>query len=102
MKRLLKKIKTEIHRLDPSLDEDDPSFKIAVILLMSLHVGPNIKRLAKFVKSPRSFVAEVSRLARKNKIWKGGKIYCDWGNKKTGGIAFWLDVAVCQGWLTTV
>ncbi len=93
----LKEIKKEVHHLDKTLkDEDDNDFKVAVVLLSSAIMGPNIKRLSKFTRYPRRWIAPLSRNMRKNKLWGKGVIYNDWFNKN-GGIEFFLHCAVAQG-----
>jgi hypothetical protein len=93
-------VKKEVHRLDPSLKEDDESFKIAVILMSSVIIGANIKRLAIFTHYSRNYIAKIGVYFRKNEVWKNGKVCAgEWFEKDSGGIAFWMDVAVGQGYL---
>ena len=47
----------------------------------------------------RWHVMEVVRNLKASGVWKNGKTYCDWGNKKYGGVEFFCDVAVACGWL---
>jgi len=91
-------LKKEIRRLDSNVEEGSDDFKTALVLLASLVVGPNIKKIAHFVKLPRSYVGKISKRMRENKIWKGTETYCDnWFKKKEGVVAFWLDVCVALG-----
>jgi len=93
-------VKKEVHRMDPVLKENDEAFKIAVILMSSVIIGANIKRLATFTHYPRNYISKIGLYFRKNEVWKNGKVdTSEWFDKDTGGIAFWLCVAVGQGYL---
>jgi hypothetical protein len=87
----------EVRRLDPKIKSDDPCFKTGVVLLVSLMVGANADRVAKFCKYSRDFVRPRARRARKNGIWQYDTVSCDWFDKKSGGVAFWLDVMTAEG-----
>lgn len=92
-------IKREVERIDLGVKPEDDEYKIAVVLLSSLRVGPNIKRLAKYTKYPRSIIAEFSKNLRKSGIWRGGKIcHSGWFDEDgSGGIAFILDCSAGLG-----
>ena len=103
MKKILKStIFKEIKRLDKTLEEDQEGFKAAAILLASVCVGPNQKKIAAFLKYPRTLVAKFASNLKQNKIWRGKKVYANWGDKKNGVIEFWCDVLVAQGLLKRV
>lgn len=95
----LEQIKKEVKALDPDLEKGE-TFNIALILMSSCIVGPNIQRLSKFTRFPRSYIAKFSRRLRENRVWVKGKIQCEWFEKEAGGIAFWMDVMVAQGIVT--
>ena len=77
------------HKEDPLLDR--PPTRAAATLLAACVVGPSVKRIAKFLVLPRRVVAEFSRSARRNGIWRGGRVYGDYFNEETGGIELCLD-----------
>lgn len=91
----------EIRRLDSSYKtvepKDDEGFKTALILLASIVVGPNIKRLATYTGLSRWDVSKRSRNLRHNRVWVRGRVHGDWFDKKHGGVAFWADVCVADG-----
>jgi len=95
----LKRIHKEIRRLDPKLEPGSETFNAALVTLSSGVIGPNIRRLAKFTGLPIRFVTEIGRRLRQGHVWVGNKVSCDWNNKETGGVEFWLDVCVGQGLL---
>jgi hypothetical protein len=103
-KKLTRKfIIEEVKRMDPVLTETDEAFTAAVVLLSSIAVGPNIKRLAKFTQYPRKVIKPFSENLRRNGVWVGGRIYADdWGDEETGGVAFWMDVSVALGFIERV
>jgi hypothetical protein len=89
----------EVKRLDPQVNKEDDAFKTGVLLLASLQEGANIQRLAKFTGYDKGFIRERAARARKNGIFVGGEVRCDWFDEKAGGVAFWVDVLVAQGLL---
>ena len=102
MKVTIGRIHEEVARLDPKLlKADEESYKAAVVLLSSAQVGPNIKRIAKFARYPRATVAQFSRMLRKNRVWRGERIYTNWFDEN-GGVSFWLDVLAARGFVERV
>jgi hypothetical protein len=95
----LKRLHREIHKLDPKVEPGSDTFNAAVVTLASAIVGPNIRRLAKLTKLPLAYVTTIGRRLRENGIWMGSKVACDWNDKESGAIEFWLDVCVAQGLL---
>lgn len=95
--KALRQVIKEVKALDSNLKEEDETFKVAVIVMSSCIVGPNIQRLSKFTKYPRHYIAPLAKRLRKNGVWVKGKIRCEWFEEEAGGIAFWLDVGVAQG-----
>lgn len=93
-------IQQDILRMDPSLDTTDTIFKVAAILLSSLVVGPNARKIARYTAFPYRFVMRVSRRLRTSRVWIGTKVAgAGWADPELGGTAFWLDVCVGLGWL---
>lgn len=96
----IEQIREDIRQMDDGLEEDSDGFKVAVIVLSSAIIGPNIKRLARFTGYGRDFCSEISRHCREGGLWRGGRVYhSGWDDEKTGGIAFWLDCALAQGYI---
>ena len=92
-------LEQQVRRLDPSLTRDDRAFETALILLASAVEGPSIERIAYLTNIPRSRVAERGRRLRKNRVWSGNRVVANWFDKESGGIAFWLDVLVADGFM---
>jgi hypothetical protein len=91
-------VKREVRRNDPNLKDNDSAFVSAVILLSSAIVGPNMRKLARFTGYKLADVAQRGYRLRKNGIWVGRGVDCgEWSAPKSGGIAFWLHVAVAEG-----
>lgn len=88
--------------LDPAVSSSEDTFKAAVVMLAALEVGPNADRIAKLVGYPRTLVRIFGRRLRECGVWDGGVTKADWGDEKTGTIAFWCDVGVAVGWLKRV
>jgi hypothetical protein len=95
----IKRLRNIVHEMDPSLSEDDESFKVAMVLLASGHHdgGPNGQRLAKFTGFPLPLVSVWGRRFRENGIWDGSKVVANWDDPEVGSIEFWMDVACGQG-----
>jgi hypothetical protein len=88
----------EVHKLDPELKKTDEAFKIATIMLSALQEGANSKKIAKFLEIPEADIKKYEKNLRDNKIWIGNKTSSNWF-EKSGGIAFWMDVAVAHGYM---
>lgn len=97
--RRYRQIERAIHKMDRNLKPSDSAYQVAMILLVGLYVGPNIRKVTRFTDLPWRFVAEVGRRLRANGVWQGRKIVADWFDKKAGGCAFWLDVNVGLGYM---
>lgn len=96
----LEQIKAELHRLDKNQSEDEETFKASVVLLASLEVGPNVRKLAKFTGYPAQLVAKFSYNLRESKVWRGGRVYANWF-EKDGDVALALDSCIAVGWMIT-
>lgn len=95
----IKKIKDEVRRLTKDKDEDGEGFRASVILLSSVNVGPNVKKIAKFTGYPRSFVWKIGKNLRDNGVWRGNKVAAGEWFEKGGGVAFICDSLVAVGML---
>jgi hypothetical protein len=94
---LFRQIRQAIRKADPYLREDEESFQAAAVLLASVHLGPKPGAIAKALGYPLSRVSKFGRNLRCSGVWERGCLCCDWDNKRTGVLAFWLDVAVALG-----
>jgi hypothetical protein len=97
----LAELKKAAHEIDPALSEDDEDFKIMMILLASAVVGPYSKAVARFCGYTEWFVRKYAGNLRRNKIWYGKKIRCDWFDEH-GALALLLDVGVAKGWFEKI
>jgi len=89
-----------LKKMDPNLSEKDKSFNIALILLAAAEVGPNADKIAKRVDMSRKEARKITAKCRNVKLFVKRKIHHGgWLDKKSGGVAFWLDVACVNGWL---
>jgi hypothetical protein len=95
----LSRIKAELHKWDRGQSEDDDTFKAAVVMLAATHIGQDVRKLAQFTGYPYALVAKFSINLRTSGIWRNGKTYADWDDKKEGGAAFAIDTCVAVGWL---
>ena len=78
-------VKNEIKRLDPTLQESDESYKIISILLSSLIVGADNRKIMRFCKLSISYINTVAKRLRKNEIWIKEKVVAShWFNKDGG------------------
>ena len=95
-----KELIEEVKRLDPTMSEKDEAFFIASVLLSGLAVGADYKQISKFLGVRSGKVFKYKKNLEEAEIWtKDGRTSCNWFNKKTGSIAFWMDVLVAQGML---
>ena len=98
-KMKIEKIRKEVKNMDPNLDARTMAFKAAVCLLSGLQVGTNPSAIAEFTGFPLKTVQGFAEHLVKSGVWNDGKTYCNWFDEEHGGIAFWCDVAVAQGYL---
>ena len=89
--------KKVLKELDPNLSSDSEAFKAGLILLAALDVGTSVGAIRGATELPLTTVRLACRNLRSSGVFKGGKIYCEWDDEKSGGIAFWMDVAVANG-----
>lgn len=95
--------RTIVKELDPKLSEKDGAFAAAMVLIAASQVGTKADRIAKRTGLKRELVRAYNRRLREQGIFtKDGKIACDWFDKESGGIAFWMDVAVAEGLMQKV
>lgn len=105
--------KAQLLRVDPNWDQQDKSFRVAMILLFGSFNGKfSVIQLKEHLQYDRSEIAEVVRTLKREKIWiQNPKLFArkefpwvvqasDWFNEKTGGIGFLLDVNRAQGYIT--
>ena len=106
MERLtLEQVRDAVREMDDALDEHDDAFSVAVTMIAAVNQGHHdIRRLTTFTGYERKHVgAWVNRL-RAGGVFIGEPndpmfAVADWFDDEAGGIAFWLDVGVAQGFL---
>lgn len=99
----MKHPRTIVKEMDPNLSEEDGAFAAAMVLIAATQVGTKADRIAKRTGLKREVVRAYNRRLREQGVFiKNGKIACEWFDKKTGGIAFWMDVSVAEGLMNRV
>jgi hypothetical protein len=99
----LTQLKHEVRRLNPNnVEENNDEFKVALLLLASIVIGPDERKLSRFTRLNRAEVEFIGANLRSSGVWKDGKVRCDWFDRKYGGTAFRLDIAVGMGLLTKI
>lgn len=96
----MEQIKEAVHELDPALtDESDETYRVAVLMLAASQIGTaDDLALARFTNEHAEWVAQIGQRLRSSGVWtEDGGTACEWFEPESGGIAFWLDVAVAQG-----
>lgn len=77
-------------------------FNSYAILLASVVVGANQRRISKLINIPVRDFSHLVQNIKKNKIWSNGKVYGKEWFEKDGGIALALDAAVAMGYINKV
>lgn len=88
--------------LDKKLTEKDEGYLPAQILLASAFVGTSKTKITKILNYPIGILEPYVKNIKRGGIWKNNKVHCNWLDEKHGGIAFWSDVLVAQGYLNRV
>lgn len=91
-------IEREVLKMDPGLKPDDEAVKAQVIMLASVQIGPNIKKLIKFTGYPPGLVHKFGHNLRKNGVWHGRRVRANWFDEG-GYIDLLLDTNVALGYL---
>lgn len=87
-----------VRSMDPKIDIDSQEALAAAMLLCSGKNGPNLKKVLNATGVPVREGTRIAERLRKNRIWWRGKLnHGGWGDKETGGIAFWMDVLCGTG-----
>ena len=97
-------IKKMVKLADPNLEEDDETFTVAMVLIASLHKGPDMDKIADFLELDVEDLRLYEDNLRNSEVWKDGKIHIEWlgdEDEETSfdAIPFWCDVMVAQGLL---
>ena len=98
----MKNVREVVRKLDPNLSEKDKAFSAAMVLVGASQVGTNADKIAARTKLPRTTVRQYVKRLRKQGVFVGSKISCEWFDKKTGSVAFWMDVCVAEGLMKRV
>lgn len=81
--------------------EENPSFRAAMILLASMHVGPFVGPIATCLRYPLEVVQIVANRARSAAIWEGNMVNFEpWLHPIEGASTFLMDAWVAEGKLT--
>jgi hypothetical protein len=70
--------------------------RAAVVLLVALHRGTNVQRLAALTGYPVDYIQQVSDRMQKSGLWKGENTNYDW-NSGMGLASLALDTQVAEG-----
>ena len=110
--RALKMITTQQERTDQDLLKaiyeflfDTPNHTLcdgdraAVVLLVALHRGTDVTRLASLTAYPIGFVQQIADRMQRSGIWKGETVEYDWDVGETSLFAFTMDTLVAAGCL---
>jgi hypothetical protein len=100
--KTLKQLHNAVLKFEPNEVVGSEEYYAMLFLLTALQVGANLKRCCRFMKiKPYSWeygkIHKFRNNLHRSGVWKNGKIYADWFDKKTGGVAFIYDVCVCLG-----
>jgi hypothetical protein len=88
--------------LDPNTRAWTHNFKLALILLSATEVGPDLDKIVEFTGLDYDWVKPRFERLEANGVFKGDKIHCNWFEAGGGDVAFWLDVAVAEGFTQRV
>lgn len=88
----------QVKRLDKNISAHDKIFNTALFMLAAYYVGHDLGTLEALTGVSREFMAERTGRLRESGIWVGDdKTDCEWF-ARGGGLAFWLDVGVAEGY----
>jgi hypothetical protein len=106
----LELINEALTELDPTLEhnDEDESYRTALVLVSALAHGPFTKVLADFTHLPREFVEAIRQRMIQAELWTEIDVHCDheidvhcdhWFGEGdvSSSIAFWLDLLIGQG-----
>ena len=77
-------------------DLDNPA---EAVTLAAYVVGPNVKRIASFLRRPRHWCAAPAQLLRENGIWRAGRIAIEEPDDGPDGVELAVQAAVAAGLL---
>lgn len=80
----------------PDLNNQSPTYRAAIVLLVAQVVGRGVHKLAKVSGYPSEFVARCARRLVDNGVWPDGQPYMS-GTTVHDWDAFWQDVGVAEG-----
>jgi hypothetical protein len=92
----LKTIENEVLKISEAKELGEEE-RIGVILLASMQVGMNIKKLIDYTGYDRDIIELTVRRAKETGIYLGGKYAVSWFEKDIGGIALICDILTIQG-----
>lgn len=87
-----------VHDLDPKLSELDEGFKAAVVLILAAAIGPYPRAIHNMTGYQRHLIEEFITRCKTNGVMDDDYVFGnEWLKKKSGTVAFWLDVMVATG-----
>lgn len=100
MNRKLREIHKTLAKSAPNVEKDDEAFRAGVVLLSALDVGQRPRALSEFTGYTVEEIQRYSANLRANNVWNRGRVYhSGWDDEESGGMAFWMDVAIALGYL---
>lgn len=98
----LAKIEEVVKSIDPDAESWTPSgdegFKVAVVLLASAFVGPDLLVVCAFTGYHAEWLAQIAERLVANGIWKDGQVYGDYFDEQNGSFALLMHVNVGLGY----
>lgn len=88
-----------VKEMDVTLDESEPSFLSALVLVTMTEVGTSVEAVQKFIGYSEVDIKHIIMNLQTNGVVRGDRIYSDWLDEESGGISFWADVLVGCGML---
>jgi len=88
-------IEKRLRKIDPGLENS----LSALVLLAAIHVGPNIKRIARLLQEPRKSVSIYTTRYRENGIFSYNKVHGNYLDEENGYVEFIMDTLVGDGLL---
>ena len=82
---------------NPALYEQEERDHAAVLLLVALHRGTDVTRLASLTGYSIEFIQQVADRMQLSGIWKGEAVGYDWDQGERSLAAFTLDTLVADG-----
>jgi hypothetical protein len=97
----LRLVKEMVEELDPELrnQEDDLGYRVAVVLLSAVQLGPDVAKLSRSTGYEMALITDIWLRMQRAELWNEMDVCCDhWFlNNMMSSTQFWLDVLVAEG-----